>query len=314
MRLTEQQLRLLGLCKVSGVNWYLIAREAQRPGGVDRLWSGQPAETGKDGAKAAEALRGAAGRLDEFVAAAQAEVDKLSQPDARLVTILDEAFPANLRLVHNPPPFLFIRGEITEDDLRSVAVVGTRQASDEGLKRAGRMARELVNRGVTVVSGLAQGIDTAAHTAALAAGGRTIAVVGTGINRYFPASNRELTNQIATGGRGAVVSQFWPSSPGATWTFPRRNVTMSGIAQGTVVIEAGSTSGAKMQARVALEHGKKVFLIKSLTQDQEWARKYVEGRGAVQVESVEEVAESLAPASRIYAADERRAQLVLDFG
>lgn len=313
MRLADPQLRLLGLCKVTGVNWYLIAREAQRPGGVDRLWAGEPVETGPEVTKALAALEGAQGHQERYVEAAQAELDKLTQDDARLVTILDRDYPANLRLVHNPPPFLYVRGQLTEDDLRSVAVVGTRQASEEGVKRAGRMARELVDRGVTVVSGLARGIDTAAHTAALDAGGRTIAVIGTGINRYFPAENRALTDRIATGGHGAVVSQFWPAASGATWTFPRRNITMSGIAQGTVVIEAGSTSGAKMQARVALEHGKKVFLIKSLTEQQEWARTYVHSRGAIQVENVEAVAEALAPAERIHAADRRRAQLVLDF-
>lgn len=111
-----------------------------------------------------------------------------------------------------------------------------------------------------------------------------------------------------------MVSQFWPDSPPTIYTFPRRNVTMSGIAQGTVVIEASNTSGAKMQARLALEHGKKVLLIRSLTEHQEWARTYVEKRGAVQVEDVTEVVAALAPPERIHAADQRREQLVMDFG
>jgi DNA processing protein len=313
MQLTDQQVRLLALCKVKGVNWYLIAREAQRPDGVDRLWAGSPVEASTDALKAADLLKQAATSIDEYAASAQDEVAKVTHSDVRLVTVVDDDFPPNLRLVHNPPPFVFVRGELTEADLRSVAVVGTRQASDDGVKRAGRMARELVHREVTVVSGLARGIDTAAHTAALDAGGRTIAVIGTGINRYYPAENRELTDQIATGGHGAVVSQFWPDSPGASYTFPRRNVTMSGIAQGTVVIEASSTSGAKMQARIALEHGKKVFLIKSLTEQQEWASRYVETRGALQVEDVEEIADALASPKRIQSADHLRAQLVMDF-
>lgn len=313
MRVTDQQLRLLALCKVKGVNWHLIARETQRPGGLDRLWAGSPVEASVEAVKAAEAIRAIAGAQDEYAAAARAELDKVSQGDVRLVTVIDNGFPPNLRLVHNPPPFLFVRGRITEDDLRSVAVVGTRQASEAGVKRAERMAGELVRRGVTVVSGLARGIDTAAHTAAFDAGGRTIAVIGTGINRHYPAENRDLAERIAAGGQGAVVSQFWPDAPPATYTFPRRNVTMSGIAQGTVVIEASSTSGAKMQARIALEHGKKVFLIKSLTEHQEWARSYVQTRGAIQVEDVEDVEDALAPPGRIQAADRRRAQLVMDF-
>lgn len=313
MRVTTQQLRLLALCKVKNVDWYLIAREAQRPGGIDRLWSGDLVEGSAQASKAAPALAAAAQQEDDLLAQAQAELDRLTQPDARLITIADPGFPPTLRLVHNAPPFLFIRGELTEADLRSVAVVGTRKASEIGLKRATNMATKLVGHGVTVVSGLAAGIDTAAHTAALAAGGRTIAVIGTGINKYFPAANRELADQIATGGHGAVVSQFWPASPGATWTFPRRNITMSGIAQGTVVIEAGSTSGAKMQARVALEHGKRVFLIKSLTEHQDWARQYVAERGAVQVEDVDTIAKALSSPSRIHSDDQRRAQLVMDF-
>ncbi|ACU39403.1 DNA-processing protein DprA [Actinosynnema mirum] len=313
MRPTEEQLRLLALCKVKDVNWYLIAREAQRPGGVDRLWKALPLEASADATKAIKALKPLNGATDEYIAMAQAEVDKVREDDVRLVTVLDDEFPPNLRLIPNAPPFLFVRGTMTDADLRSVAVVGTRDASEAGRQRAGRMARELVERGVTVVSGLARGIDTAAHTATLKAGGRTIAVIGTGINRYFPAENRVLTDKIATDGQGAVVSQFWPDASGATWTFPRRNITMSGIAQGTVVIEAGSTSGAKMQARVALEHGKKVFLIKSLTEQQEWARKYVETRGAVQVEDVKAVADALTSPERIQAADTLRSQLVMDF-
>ncbi|MEO6087306.1 MAG: DNA-processing protein DprA [Umezawaea sp.] len=313
MGLSDRQLRLLALCKVAGVGWYFIAREAQRPGGVERLWAAEPVEASSDAVKAIAALKAVAGREDEYLTAAQAEVDKLTQPDARLITVLDEDFPSTLRLIHNAPPFLFVRGHFTDADLRSVAVVGTRKASEDGIRRAGRMARELVRRNVTVVSGLAAGIDTAAQTAALEAGGRTIAVIGTGINRYYPAENRQLADRIATEGHGAVVSQFWPAASATRMSFPLRNITMSGIAQGTVVIEAGSTSGAKMQARVALEHGKKVFLIKSLTEQQEWARTYVETRGAVQVEDVDAVATALAPPERIHSADNLRAQLVMDF-
>ena len=157
-----------------------------------------------------------------------------------------------------------------------MAVVGTRQPSPGGLGKAGDLSRLLVRQGVVVVSGLARGIDSAAHSATLAAGGRTIAVIGTGITKTYPAENKELTERIVE--HGVVVSQFWPSSPPARGTFPRRNVVMSGIAQGTAVIEASSTSGAKMQARLALEHGKKVFLLRSLVMAQPWARRRRETR------------------------------------
>ncbi len=239
------------------------------------------------------------------------EVEKAAALGARLVTVLDHDYPATLRLIFNLPPFLFVRGTFQESDLRSVAVVGTRQASQNGLRRAVHMAHLLSERGVTVVSGLARGIDTTAHQAALDSGGRTIAVVGTGIRKCYPAENRALADRIAE--TGVVVSQFWPDAPPATYSFPCRNVTMSGIAQGTVVIEASSTSGAKMQARLALEHGKKVFLLRSLADSQEWASKYIAERGAIRVEDVDDIVRVLVPPAQVHAADTRRAQLALQF-
>lgn len=311
MRITSEQIKLLTLCKISGASWYFLAREAQRLG-IDPLWQGKVTELSPEASKAAELIAQHAGDLDRMAEQVEREAERAFDAGAHLVTVLDDAYPTTLRLIFNLPPFLFVKGELQESDLRSVAVVGTRQATETGLKRSTRMSRLLVENGVTVVSGLARGIDTAAHTAALDAGGRTIAVIGTGILRCYPAENRDLADQIAT--RGAIVSQFWPDAPGATYTFPRRNVTMSGIAQGTVVIEASKTSGAKMQARLALEHGKKVFLLRSLTQDQSWAQTYVNERGAVMVEDVDDVVAALATPDRIQAVDARRAQLALDFG
>lgn len=311
MTLTEAQASLLALCRIKGVNWYLIAREAQRLDGLARLLSGELTETSLEAVAAREAIRSEVARLPDLRDEARLEVERAAAVGARLVTVLDEEYPATLRLIFNLPPFLFVRGTFQESDLRSVAVVGTRQASQNGLRRAGHMAQLLSERGVTVVSGLARGIDTAAHQAALDSGGRTIAVVGTGIRRCYPAENKSLAERVAEA--GVVVSQFWPDAPPATYSFPRRNVTMSGIAQGTVVIEASSTSGAKMQARLALEHGKKVFLLRSLADSQEWASKYITERGAIPVEDVDDVVRLLAPPDRVHAADSRRAQLALQF-
>jgi DNA processing protein len=307
MPITEHQARLLALCRIKGVNWYLIAREAQRPDGLARLWAGEFVERSVEATMGAEILGAARPDFDARLDEARAEAERASEVGARLITVLDESYPTNLRLIFNLPPFLFVRGALSESDLYSVAVVGTRNASDSGIRRSSRMARMLAERNVTVVSGLARGIDTAAHTAALNAGGRTIAVIGTGIRRYYPAENRELSDRIAE--YGAVVSQFWPDAPPATYTFPRRNVTMSGIAQGTVVIEASSTSGAKMQARLALEHGKKVFLLRSLVDSYSWAAKYAARPGATVVEAVDDVIDALLPIDRIRAADARREQV-----
>lgn len=206
--------------------------------------------------------------------------------------MLDDAYPANLRLVYNRPPFLFVRGDLRTQDERAVAVVGTRRASPAGREQASRLARELAGNDVTVLSGLALGIDTAAHTASLEAHGRTIAVVGTGIRRGYPAQNRELADRIVAAG-GAIISQFWPDAPPTKWSFPMRNVTMSGLGIGTVVVEASSTSGAKMQARLALEHGKRLFLVESLVMHEEWARRYADRPGATVVQSVDDVLAAL---------------------
>lgn len=311
MPITEEQTRVLSLCKIKGLSWYLIAREAQRPGGLERLWTGHTTEESTEARAARDLLRDAASHLDGYAAEVERQAERAQDAGARLITVADEDYPTTLRLIFNLPPFLFVRGALSAKDLVSVAVVGTRAASPSGLQRAARLARLLSERDVTVVSGLARGIDTAAHRAALDAGGRTVAVVGTGILKCYPAENRALAEEIADS--GAVVSQFWPETPGASYTFPRRNVTMSGIAQGTAVIEASATSGAKMQARLALEHGKKVFLLKSLVDDHEWARKYAERRGARVVQSVEDILGDLAPAERIRTADQRRAQLTIEF-
>jgi DNA processing protein len=207
---------------------------------------------------------------------------------SRLLTALDDDYPHNLRLVYDRPPFLFVRGRLDPDDARAIAVVGTRSASDAGLEQADRLARGLAERDVTVVSGLAKGIDATAHVGALASGGRTIAVMGTGIRKVYPREHAELAEQIVASG-GALVSQFWPDSPPTRYRFPMRNRTMSGLALGTVVVEASSTSGARMQARVALEHGKRVFLVRDLVTREAWTNRYRDHAGVTVVSDVGDV-------------------------
>jgi len=285
--LSEAQAHLLSICTIDRLNWHLIAREAQRPGGLNALLAGEISETCDAPLEMRMLLRDGLRRLPELLREAQERAAPATNVGAKLTTVLDEDYPLNLRKIFNLPPFLFYIGKLDADDVRSVAVVGTREATDQGLLRASRLASALAERKVTVVSGLARGIDTVAHQATLKARGRTMAVMGTGICHIYPPENKRLANEIVNSG-GALVSQFWPTTPPATHTFPRRNVTMSGMTQGTVVIEASATSGAKLQARLALEHGKKVFLLKSLVQDHEWARKYLL-RGAVQVDKVETI-------------------------
>lgn len=311
---TADQLRLLALCALrdnsGGLDWSLIAREALRQDGLESLLSGQIIERSPAATRSLPLLRRLLPDLATAEERVRHELELADSVSARLVTVRDAAYPPNLKLISNLPPFLVVIGDQLRDiDLRSVAVVGTRQPSHDGLERARHIAKSLVAAGVTVVSGLASGIDTAAHEAALAAGGRTIAVIGTGVTRTYPQHNTELARQIAA--HGAVVSQFWPSTAPAKWTFPRRNVVMSGIAQGTIVVEATSTSGAKMQARLALEHGKHVFLVEPLVTEQPWARRYIAQRGAITVADVEDILRYLASPERIRTMTEQR-QLTLD--
>lgn len=209
---------------------------------------------------------------EDLTTAARADLARWSAQGMRLVTVLDPGYPPNLRAVHDRPPMVFINGTLTPQDAKGVAVVGARNATATGVKQAQAIARHLVDSGYTVISGLAAGIDTAAHTAALATRGRTVAVIGTGLARSYPPQNRGLQRQIAE--NGAVVSQFWPDSPPSRRSFPMRNAVMSGIALATVVVEASHTSGARTQTRLALAQGRPVFLLGTLVDAQPWAREY----------------------------------------
>lgn len=313
MDLTSEQLELLAICRVPGIKWELVAREAMRTRGVSGLLRGELHERSKAATDSVLFLEAAAESVEERRELVQEEHRAAVAAGARLVTVFDDAYPENLRLIVNLPPFLYVLGDLRPEDARSVAVVGTRGASPEGLEKADRMAALLADRGVTIVSGMARGVDTAAHTAALDSGGRTVAVMGTGILDRYPKENADLADRIVTSG-GALVSQFWPNSPPRTYNFPMRNVVTSGISQGTVVIEASSTSGAKMQARLAIEHGKTVFLVESLVMQQKWAKSYVEKypRRAIVVKTVEDVVTRLRSVEQVEELTSQRRQLSFD--
>jgi DNA processing protein len=188
-------------------------------------------------------------------------------------------------------------------DARGVAVVGTRDPSPEGVQRARQLARELAHAGITVYSGLAKGIDAAAHEGALEAGGRTIAVIGHGLLQpIYPKENTELASRIVE--HGALVSQFRPDTAPSRYTFPMRNAVTSGLSQGTVVVEASRTSGARMQARLAAEHGKRVWLLSSLVERFTWAQDFLEKYSASTrvIAEVSEVLDELKSEQEIAAA------------
>lgn len=310
MKVYEIQRRLLALCAIPKIDWNVVAREAQRASSLDALEGGEVSEQSRAGKEAARLILGNAVNREERLQRVDQEYQRASSVGAELVTVQDEGYPANLRLVPNLPPFLFVLGTLENEDSLSVCVVGTRQATSRGLTRAHDMAARLAEQGVTVVAGLAKGIDTAAHEAALQLGGRTIAVIGTGILKCYPKENVRLSERIAA--HGALVSQFMPSAPPRQANFPMRNVTMSGIAQGTVVVEASATSGAKMQARLAVEHGKQVFLMRSLVTKQPWARSYVKRPRVYEVSNAQDVLSRLSSPERVSSRSEARRQLSLE--
>ncbi len=200
---------------------------------------------------------------DDAIANARRDIESWTEVDFRFLTFQDDDYPAQLREVHQMPPVLFSQGELCPSD-SAVSVVGSRQASESAIRTATEIASMLAASGLTVVSGLAEGIDTAAHVAAVNCGGRTVAVIGTGIRRYFPAVNRELQRSIAA--NGLVLSQFWPNAPPTRQTFPMRNATMSAYGRATIIVEAGEHSGARSQARSAIAHGRPVILMTSVAQ------------------------------------------------
>jgi DNA processing protein len=219
---------------------------------------------------------------------------RLAQLGIEVVTLLDEHYPTHLRDVADPPPVLYLRGRLAAADEHAVALVGTRRATDYGRAVAERLARELALAGVTVVSGLAKGIDTAAHRAAVDAGGRTQAVLGNGLDQVYPPENGRLARDILERGAGALVSEFAPGIPPDAVNFPRRNRIISGLSVTTVIVEAGEKSGALITADFALEQGRDVLAVPgSIFSSASAGTNQLLRQGAVPVTCADDVLEAL---------------------
>jgi DNA processing protein len=177
----------------------------------------------------------------------------------RKITIEDAEYPKLLRNIHKPPKQLYVNGKLLETDEVAVALVGSRRASLYGIEMSEKLAYELASRGVTVVSGMARGIDTAAHKGALKAGGRTIAVMGSGHGHIYPTENKKLYEEIAK--QGAVITEFEDDMEPLAYNFPQRNRIISGMSLGVMVIEAAKDSGALITASLAAEQGREVFAL-----------------------------------------------------
>jgi len=190
---------------------------------------------------------------------AKKELDQIEKQGITFLTLQDERFPRNLKEIYDPPPFLYVKGELWEKGHLSIAMVGSRNASSYGKTITKRLSRALAERGFTIVSGLARGIDTCAHKGALEGGGRTLAVLGSGIDLIYPWENKGLAEEITR--HGAIISEFPLGTQPEAINFPPRNRIISGLSLGTVIVEASFRSGSLVTARMALEQGRDVFAV-----------------------------------------------------
>ncbi|TAN45930.1 MAG: DNA-protecting protein DprA [Nitrospirae bacterium] len=221
------------------------------------------------------------------------EIDNMDRFGIAAITAADEAYPGILRQIPDPPPVLFVKGALTEDDRYSVAIVGSRKMTGYGRTVAGRMSSGLARCGLTIVSGMARGIDTVAHTAALDVKGRTTAVLGCGLDRPYPPENLKLFERIREA--GCIVSEFPTGTPPLREHFPRRNRIISGLSLGTVVIEATTDSGSLITANMALDQNREVFAVPGniTSKSSEGTNKLIK-KGAKLVQRPEDVIEELA--------------------
>jgi DNA processing protein len=197
-------------------------------------------------------------RWQEFADPA-AELKKAADLGAHVITAEDDEYPSALREIHDPPIVLYVRGRLTERDRNAVAVVGSRKATHYATESAKKLSFQMAYAGLTVASGLARGIDTAAHQGALAAKGRTIAVIGSGLGELYPPENAELADRIAAS--GAVISEFPINTKPDRQTFPIRNRIVTGLSFGVLVVEAGANSGALISANMAAEQGRTLYAV-----------------------------------------------------
>lgn len=218
----------------------------------------------------------AAGNADGMRQKALAQVAEWESDGTRLLTCMDEGYPAQLLDVYDYPLVIFTRGTLPPPNHRDlgISIVGSRDAEPWAIESATFMASRLVSQGVTVVSGLAAGVDAAAQRTALGLGGRTVGIIGTGIRRQYPAANASL--QLEVEQRGLVVSQFWPDEPPRQRNFPMRNGVMSAYSLATIVVQASEKSGTRHQVAQAVKHGRPVILSQAVATTTSWGRQYGE--------------------------------------
>ena len=242
----------LGLALTPGMGPTRVSRAVERLGGADRVFGASLTELEAAGMPAAAAQFCYAGKAWE---AAEEEMKRVGDTGGTVLTRGEEEYPERLLEIYDPPPVLWVRGDARLLSRPQIAVVGTRQPTPYGAGMAEVLSRDLAVRGLVIGSGMARGVDTAAHKGALAAGGKTVAVWGTGIDVIYPKENKRLAEEIVASG-GVIVSEFATGTFPAPQNFPIRNRTLSGMSVGVLVIEAGEHSGTRITARCAMEQNR----------------------------------------------------------
>jgi len=231
-------------------------------------------------------------RLSAPLDLAEVEIEKAQKLGIKMLSRVDQEYPELLTNIHDPPSIIYVNGEISPKDKKAIAIVGTRTATRYGKETAERLARELSSLGITILSGLAIGIDAAAHQGALEAGGRTLAVLGSGIDQIYPRQNVKLAEKIVN--QGALISEFSLGQKPDTWTFPQRNRIISGLSLGVIIVEGHYDSGAMITAKLALEQGREVFAVPgNIELEQSKGPHWLIKQGAKLIESVDDVLDEL---------------------
>ena len=287
----EAWLKLRAIEGVGDQTVLALVREWQKPEAVLQASNDELVQRGCSSRLAQAITRGpdpdACRRIDRELAMFQR-----ARIDAR--TILDPSYPARLRMIPDPPPLLYVSGTLTEQDELALAIVGARRATAAGRVLTEELAKDLATAGFTVISGLARGVDAAAHRGALAAGGRTVAVLGCGIDRTYPIEHERLRREIEE--QGAVVSELSCGSPPHSAHFPRRNRIISGLSLGVVVTEAAINSGSLITARLAAEQGREVFAVPGFVKEEtSHGTNALLKEGASLIEKAHDVIEAVLP-------------------
>ncbi|MBN2118711.1 MAG: DNA-processing protein DprA [Anaerolineales bacterium] len=308
----------IGFNLIKGIGAVRMQALIRHFGDLEVAWKAAPADL---------AQAGLGLKVIERIVQARESIDleklwaKIEAQGIKILTWEDEAYPQRLKEIEQPPPVLYLRGEYLPDDLFAVAIVGTRRVTAYGRQITEELSSFLAANGITVISGLARGVDSIAHQTALRAGGRTIAVLGSGVDKIYPPEHRALAEQMLA--RGAILSDYAPGTPPDASNFPPRNRIISGLSLAVVVVEAGETSGALITAEFAAEQGREVFAVPGsiLAPQSKGTNKLIQN-GALPLLSVDDLMQALdltrvgehKAARKIIPTDETEARLLSVLG